>query len=233
MSERSERFWANFGKAGLVLGVIWAAIQIADRYQNRSGLVAQGDIMGVTWPDSVRVELTELAARLDSGNARIRGARVVDSIDTRMREEDKRTAKMLKELLNVGGFATIDIRNEGNKEVRDAVAVIPGEGFYRLTGDDRQAASGTYSSSVVLGTLRPSASIRLQIWSRRNYFYLREFRVTHPDGVVEVNYAVNVRGLLAWLSQLPDAALIVVALLFAVACVMAGTVLRSKPDAPS
>lgn len=196
MTEKAKGGWELVGKLAVVVGLLVGALQLFDWARGRSGLEADGDVSVFSLPDSVhaalRQEVIESKASLKPDTTAAAQKAYAD--------QQARTA-LLDDVLSARVYLSINVRNNGNKEIKDAVAIIPSSGVYRIEGDDVQRSSGEYSGSVKLGTLRPSTGLILSVWVRSDYVVRSRVRITHPEGAIAVTFPEHVTGILAWASR--------------------------------
>lgn len=211
-------FWSWVGKIAVLLGVILASFQVYERFTNKGiQIVATGYNSRFYLPDNIVEAIIESEKPIES-------TEVLKSLPETVPEREKVAATVATNLTNpiakrvmedkkkelLGSFVTIHdfteilVKNEGDKEATDLKFECDGcKGFYRL-GLSENSSFKDFNGSISLGTLRPANTLNLTVWLDYGLFSsarIYDTRITHPNGVVAIEYPYRFWGWKAWIAN--------------------------------
>jgi hypothetical protein len=175
----STRVWVWIKRIGYVVaiagGVIaaWTTLRPLDEYRLR----ASGHCSRVTLPESL-IEDTPGPSR--------------------------NTLKLMESIW------WITVRNTGRKEVQDLSIELPFDGLYQVEKMGATSVVTNFQRIVDVGSLRSANEVTVIVWAGPAFFprstwcardVYGQTRVTHPDGVVRIQYTETVSGFQAWWSR--------------------------------
>jgi hypothetical protein len=211
MNERksfSTAFWSLVGKLAALAGLIWIVIQIIGFFgQGDYDVVAQDEHFKLSFPSFFSQELKKLSDSNDWDSisvllpASISGSHRSETVG-RIHEYMRRNfpSQLESDLRLLGSMWQFTITNEGGREVKDLNLELPFEGIFSLQKAGDTAKTGRFKKVVPLGALRPSNTIVVTVWAQEfnNRVYEDQTRLTHPSGVIKIDYPETVFGFLAW-----------------------------------
>jgi hypothetical protein len=198
----SDHLWAWTGKLAALLGLVLLATQIIDRFQTPEyALSASARHYFLLLPDSVSKFLIREAAA-----AEVAYQRAADSNQDTVRLAARmRFIRDIQKMAQSKEAFLVTITNDGTKQISGAVletgisgvtAKYPGSGYedvlrklnWGLRGSRQPVVS--FADSIPLQPLRPGNQVSLLIWNEREFeqFDEKRFRVTHPNGAVNVRF---------------------------------------------
>jgi hypothetical protein len=179
----SRRSWAQVKKIGIIVAIVAGAI---------TSLIGVIEIISTLWPaKEYNIEAAGYCSQIALPDA------LLDNVPTPARDK----------LDSIESIWWITVANEGTKEAQDLSIELPFDGYYQLEQVGTTAVFTDFQKIIDIGSLRPSNKIHVTIWAGPAYFPMStwctteiygETRITHPNGVVDIQYTEQVTGLYAW-----------------------------------
>ncbi len=116
------------------------------------------------------------------------------------------------------------LKNQSDHTATDLIFETPFDGFYRLqrAGDDTKLEPKvvSFEKKISLNSLGALEDMTLWVWTNQESApdFERETRLIHKDGIVSVEYPVQVNGFMAWVERNKLILSILVIVLFLVYC---------------
>lgn len=201
-NQNDNRFWAIVSKVGAVVGAVLAAI------------VAGISIYSFFYPKEEKIEATGVYSEFrlpekiekDLFSSKFISPYDIDKIIRDTKPEEKYvdysqaagkilehinktyepSKKSLEIIQPLESFAEIKVENNGAKQADNVTLEVQGAGYYQIGTSDSDALT-VYKESIPIGTMRPSTSTTVYVWSR-NTFSLGNTKVTHANGATKVNF---------------------------------------------
>ncbi len=124
--------------------------------------------------------------------------------------------------LDLKGLWKFKLKNQSDHTATDLIFETPFDGFYRIErpGDGSEPNAQSFEKKISLNTLGALEEMTVWIWSSQESSpgLERETRLIHKDGIVSVEYPVEVNGFMAWIERNKFILSILVIVLFLVYC---------------
>ncbi len=124
--------------------------------------------------------------------------------------------------LDLKGLWKFNLKNQSDTTATELVFETPFDGFYRVerANDPTEPKVFSFEKKITLNTLGALEGMTLWIWSSQESSpsFERETRLIHKDGIVSVEYPVEVNGFMAWVERNKFILSILVIVLFLVYC---------------
>lgn len=218
-SKKESRFWGIFGKASLVIVLIWTIIQIYNTvFKSSYSVQAIGDHHSVSYPPTIHDDKLLLnkyiffLRHFPIKEVKIKSTKELDSIVKKFAEIEKERFNIdfddLNELYQSITIWSISIKNIGNSPLEELNAELPISGHYQLIDPDNKVISGNFSNRLKLGNLNPSFSYKLTIWAKgfgseyNDVSIENDCKVNHKYGTLSISFPYRADGFMAKLLRI-------------------------------
>jgi hypothetical protein len=197
----NQGIWAAIGKAGLAIGVLLGAINLYSHFFTKDvAIEASGRCEPFIVPDTylqtfkgtdVFLTADELEKLLPEKLDRKRLV-ALDNADAN-RKRGSKLESAAQKLDDIRSSCVFTVSNTGNKEAQDINFELPREGLYVLNKLGEQTKEAEFKKLIPIGKLNPGGKIQIGVWRSDGYsvvspLELQDFRVTHTNGVVNVDF---------------------------------------------
>lgn len=175
---KSESFWIWIGKIALMIGVLWATIQVVNYFSPKEyNLSAYGFYSEYYLPASTIKNLNKTDEYLSPIVAEI--------------------PKSLYSFI---------LKNNDTKEILNIYLEVPFEGFFLIVKDKNIQKSSNFQKIIPIGSLRPQNEVKIIVWpkdisSAPGARFNDNFRFTYPDGITRIEFPVFVTGYKGWIVE--------------------------------
>lgn len=212
------KFWSFAGKTSVILGIIWLIIEIG-RYLFNDNFSAEvlatytevPQIKKITDNQKDILQYEFVVKNINRLKLPFDSTIIVDSnivkqyVAEHQSYFDSYFISYAKKY-SVDKFYTYKISNNGEKPIEDINITLPFAGEYEMLLQDNQTKNGLFENRIIIGTLNPSYSVTVYIWSNSlligPIFSGEKGSVNHKYGTFEVEYPVISRGLTARLLKM-------------------------------
>ncbi|HKR61563.1 MAG TPA: hypothetical protein VJS64_17885 [Pyrinomonadaceae bacterium] len=204
-----------------LIGAVWVVMQIVSYlYPSDFKLEAYGDAVGILSPEITR-DNQEKLKRLREGFSADKLKAIAPNIqDSERINLERAFEEMIREnsprdvvdqFKNIRSIWWFTIKNVGTKEVRDIRLELPFDGLFVATQNGQSSELTEFKKNIPVNFLRPSNAINIVVWTYSidsspitslrgvddeyfNYNFSAEgTRVTHPNGVIYIDYPLRSR----------------------------------------
>jgi len=195
------------------IGIFWTVVQLWKHFGNRTKLIAVAEHSTFVLPAVIKKEIStrkwgyELRRLAEKSIADDllkdpKTDRIVHAALDGVGEADSKSLQNTYRVLpDITYQFKISVSNKGKKEIPGVHIELPMTGFYQdLDGGD--SLFPIEKNTINLGILRGGNSKDVLIWATSYYvseYDLKKVRVTYPDGLVKVSFALPVRGVAAFI----------------------------------
>ena len=220
----AARFFRVLTAICAVIGAVWVVVQISNYFFPADyKLEAYGDSVGVQWPVLTK-DNQEKLKRLQEGISDEELKKIVPGLSdldrNKLSESFKELARsnpprdLINQFKEIRAIWWFTIRNVGRKEVTNAQLELPFDGLYVITQNNEGSELTPFKKTIPIASLRPTNSANVIVWTYDiegspnpsnlavdddlfNYNYIaKDTRVTHPNGMVGIEYPIRSRSLL-------------------------------------
>jgi len=218
MNENNSKVWGIVGKVSSVLVVLWTLIQIYNGVvKSQFSAIITGDHNNISYPPSLIQDKNKLfnyeyfLYNFSFKATNVTSNRQFDSLlnasnEQNKKEIDKKLFFLYSDKFNPHTMWTFSIKNDGNNPLEELSLELPFSGEYRLASPDSGEIIGTFSNRIKLGTLNPSLTYYLTIWTDEssNYSGYNEenCRVNHKFGTFDISFPYKTGGIIAKIFKL-------------------------------
>ena len=191
----------------VVIGVLAAVTSIIGIYifffPKEESIVATGIYSDFLLPSENQKELNDHVLKVMQEIGRIAGAShgtiSMETLDG-IGNLDKSMSETIMKVGNFSNLVKINIKNEGYKQAENISIELPNSGVY-IIHEDGKDLSTSFSNSIPLGTLRPSMSRTVYIWTSGSLAFDPPM-VTYTNGSIPVFFKQNIST--GWHNYLPS-----------------------------
>lgn len=217
-------FWSIFGRFAVIIGVVWALIQICNFIVKPKEYRAQttGSQYPFLVPNFIKPNLNAFNNTVvDSIYSKIYNTNtekfyIFNSYTLEQKLKNYGTINRLYSyisgnlteyiLTTVNQYNTVwyfTISNEGNKPLEELCLELPFSGIYSYTNTDtKKTENGSFGNRINLGNIKPSYEVKIIVWmsSYKGYEIYNEekTRFTHKYGSFKIQYTKEVSGIKLW-----------------------------------
>lgn len=208
-----SKFWSLIGKISAIVILILTIIQIYQSVNsskvNLSAICYYNDFIV---PHFIKRKLNSISLQLKYNN--------IDSLlhylerksfkDITEYRSDFRNYLMfdfpddeINDLTNIRSLCNIHIYNNSKIEISSIKLNYPDSGIFIISNENISTPFNHFNGNIDVGTIRPSNSINITIWSFTQLmeFDERNIKLTHPNGLIKIHYAKQLSGNIVWLSN--------------------------------
>lgn len=216
-----NRIWIYVGKISTLVGLFFLVIQIFASFDSEYKIKASAQVMEFVVPPPMALYYNNIQKTFADDSLKL-------FFDKELKAAIKETPKLsryqeeLKSSLssafsqyvdnkvkseafdrtsNADMLCIYNIKNIGSKEVHDLFLEIPSKGYCLTSKQNSKQELSWFENRIEIGSIRPSYEVKIFVWSSSFYFNQDETRLTHPDGVVNIDYARQVGGILAFIDK--------------------------------
>lgn len=206
--QSDNNFWAIVGKVGaIVIAILGAILTIISIYSFFYPKEEKIDAVGVRsefrLPEKVEKDLFdykfispyEISKIIRDTKPEEKYADYSQAADkileyvNKIYEPSKKSLDVIKPLES---FTEIKVENNGAKQADNVTIEFSGTGYYQIGTSDSDALT-PYKESISVGTMRPSTSATIYVWSSYSASSLYDVKVTHANGATKVNFRQDKR----------------------------------------
>ena len=199
-NNRYQGVWSWIWKAGTILAVILAAIQINQSFTPTSGplIVAHGQYGEFSIPILATLSMS-LEKRIQITEA------TTKPLDKTNNEILRKMKKVQKHCDDARTHVKITIRNNGDRAAKNIVLHLPDKGYTTARFEDTPSRDiSNFDKSIALGDLRQGSHATVKAWLP----YIRAYawkntRVTFDEGFSRVDFAPTATGLARFVQDYP------------------------------
>jgi hypothetical protein len=213
-NKKESGLWGLIGKAGVIIALIWGAIQIYNFFFKTQDYSAEAK-GNHSFYDTSPIHLEGFNKNIDN-QALIKtiierdGSLKSFHLDTLFAKyqnsEDFKSNRIVLEgsdwETKFVSIWTFNIKNTGNKPLDELALEVPFKGAYKIVLPNNTSKTGNFNNQISIGELRPSYEVQIICWTVYESYDLESFenksRFTHKNGWFSIKYPIEVSGFIAW-----------------------------------
>lgn len=213
MSEgiKSTIFWSWVGKVSTLITLFFLMVQGVQFFTVKEyDIVASGDYSLIAFPDSMNLEINNFIKSIEADSIKFllpipkddrERHRIAQTIRAYLIKKISYTVKTTSILERPRSIWWFTIANRGKKEIADLNLELPFDGSYKIERAGELTSFADFRNNIKISSLRPSNEVVITVWTTQGTFFNSErtkTRITHPDGVIAIDYPEKTRGVIAF-----------------------------------
>lgn len=212
MSEeiKSTVFWSWVGKISALITLFFLIVQGIQFFTIKDyDIVAHGDYSPIAFPDSLNLEMDNFIKSIEADSIKLllpiskddwERYRIAQKVREYLMKRISYTIKTTNKLEGPRSIWWFTITNKGEKEVAGLNLELPFDGSYKIDQAGELSFFSSFKKNIKISSLRPSNEVIITVWAAESILSISErtkSRITHPNGVIAIDYPEKTRGIIA------------------------------------